>query len=94
MAYAREKAHNRVMPLLDFWFDFASTYSYPAAMRIAPLAQHAGVTVRFRPFLLGPLFKGHGWPTSTSSGFALISICRFGDPNPFHKTAYWLRALR
>ena len=21
----------------------------------------------------------------TSSGFALISICRFGDPNPFHK---------
>jgi 2-hydroxychromene-2-carboxylate isomerase len=64
VAYAREKAHNRVMPLLDFWFDFASTYSYPAAMRIAPLAQQAGVTVRFRPFLLGPLFKGHGWPTS------------------------------
>ena len=25
-------------PPLDFWFDFASTYSYPAAMRIAPLA--------------------------------------------------------
>ena len=24
------------MPTLDFWFDFASTYSYPAAMRIAP----------------------------------------------------------
>ena len=23
---------------LDFWFDFASTYSYPAAMRIGPLA--------------------------------------------------------
>jgi hypothetical protein len=58
VAYAREKAHNRVMPLLDFWFDFASTYSYPAAMRIAPLAQQAGVTLRFRPFLLGPLFKG------------------------------------
>ena len=100
VAYAREKAHNRVMPLLDFWFDFASTYSYPAAMRIAPLAQQAGVTVRFRPFLLGPLFKGHGIPQrvticgGTSSGFALISICRFGDPNPFHKTAYWLHALR
>jgi 2-hydroxychromene-2-carboxylate isomerase len=26
-------------PLLDFWFDFASTYSYPAAMQIAPVAQ-------------------------------------------------------
>ena len=42
-AYARGKAHNNMMPpLLDFWFDFASTYSYPAAMQIAPLAQQAG----------------------------------------------------
>jgi 2-hydroxychromene-2-carboxylate isomerase len=51
-------------PGLDFWFDFASTYSYPAAMRIAPLADAAGVRVRFRPFLLGPIFKAHGWTTS------------------------------
>jgi 2-hydroxychromene-2-carboxylate isomerase len=51
------------MPL-DFWFDFASTYSYPAMMRIAPLAREAGVTVRYRPFLLGPLFKAQGWDTS------------------------------
>jgi 2-hydroxychromene-2-carboxylate isomerase len=49
---------------LDFWFDFASTYSYPAAMRIGPLAQRAGVIVRFRPFLLGPIFKAQGWDTS------------------------------
>ena len=53
-----------MMPALDFWFDFASTYSYPAAMRIASRAQQAGVTVRFRPFLLGPLFKAQGWSTS------------------------------
>ncbi len=52
------------MPTLDFWFDFASTYSYPAAMRIAPLAAAAGVTVRYRPFLLGPIFKAQGWDTS------------------------------
>ena len=52
------------MPVLDFWFDFASTYSYPAAMRIAPLAATAGVTIRFRPFLLGPIFKAQGWDTS------------------------------
>lgn len=49
---------------LDFWFDFASTYSYPAAMRIAPLAAAAGVTVRYRPFLLGPIFKTQGWGSS------------------------------
>src|SRR5882757_5664997 len=49
---------------LDFWFDFASTYSYVAAMRIGPLAQAAGVGVHFRPFLLGPIFKAQGWTTS------------------------------
>jgi 2-hydroxychromene-2-carboxylate isomerase len=52
------------MPELDFWFDFASTYSYPSAMRIAPLAHDAGITVRFRPFLLGPIFKAQGWDNS------------------------------
>jgi 2-hydroxychromene-2-carboxylate isomerase len=49
---------------LDFWFDFASTYSYPAMMRIGPLAAAAGVTIRYRPFLLGPIFKAQGWETS------------------------------
>jgi len=52
------------MPTLEFWFDFASSYSYPAAMRIAPLAATAGVAVRFRPFLLGPIFKAQGWDSS------------------------------
>ena len=49
---------------LDFWFDFASTYSYPAAARIGRLAADAGVQVRFRPFLLGPIFKAQGWDSS------------------------------
>src|ERR1700694_2480032 len=51
-------------PVLDFWFDFASTYSYPAAMRIRTLASDAKVRVRFRPFLLGPIFKAQGWENS------------------------------
>ena len=51
-------------PKLDFWFEFASTYSYPAAMRIGALAAAAGVAVRWRPFLLGPIFKEQGWNTS------------------------------
>ena len=51
-------------PVLDFWFDFASTYSYLAAARIRPLAAAAKVQVRFRPFLLGPIFKANGWDTS------------------------------
>jgi 2-hydroxychromene-2-carboxylate isomerase len=51
-------------PILDFWFDFASTYSYPAIMRIRPLAAARKVAVRLRPFLLGPIFKAQGWDSS------------------------------
>src|ERR1700733_14566234 len=49
---------------LDFWLEFASTYSYPATMRIRALADAAGVNIRFRPFLLGPIFAAQGWTTS------------------------------
>ena len=45
---------------LDFWFDFGSTYSYPAAMRIEGLAMRHGVRVSWRPFLLGAIFKAQG----------------------------------
>ncbi|MFY8141668.1 MAG: DsbA family protein, partial [Caulobacter sp.] len=41
--------------MIEFWYEFASTYSYPAAMRIEALAEEAGVEVVWRPFLLGPL---------------------------------------
>ncbi|HXT06586.1 MAG TPA: 2-hydroxychromene-2-carboxylate isomerase [Roseiarcus sp.] len=51
-------------PALDFWYEFASTYSYPAAMRIEALAAARGVAVRWRPFLLGPLFAEQGWRDS------------------------------
>lgn len=52
------------MPKLEFWYEFASTYSYLAAMRIEKLAAAAGVEVTWRPFLLGPIFKAQGWETS------------------------------
>lgn len=52
------------MPIVDFWYDFASTYSYPAALRIEDLARSKGVAVRWRPFLLGPIFAGFGWRDS------------------------------
>ncbi|MEQ1648880.1 MAG: 2-hydroxychromene-2-carboxylate isomerase [Hyphomicrobiaceae bacterium] len=51
-------------PTLEFWYDFASTYSYLSAMRIKPLAERAGVEVLHRPFLLGPIFKAQGWASS------------------------------
>ena len=51
-------------PKLQFWFDFASTYSYLSAMRIDDLAGKAGVDVIWKPFLLGPIFADNGWDTS------------------------------
>jgi 2-hydroxychromene-2-carboxylate isomerase len=51
-------------PTLDFWFEFASTYSYPAALRIGALARQRGVSLRWRSFLLGPVFKAQGWDNS------------------------------
>ena len=41
---------------MEFWFDFASTYSYVAAMRVAGECERAGVELTWRPFLLGPIF--------------------------------------
>jgi 2-hydroxychromene-2-carboxylate isomerase len=84
-------------PVLEFWFDFASTYSYPAAMRLGPLAEEMGVAVCFRPFLLGPIFKAQGWPTSPFNLYPakgqhmwrdLERLCadlslRFRRPDPF-----------
>lgn len=49
---------------IEFWFEFASTYSYPAAMRIEALAASRGVSIAWRPFLLGPIFQRQGWNNS------------------------------
>jgi 2-hydroxychromene-2-carboxylate isomerase len=49
------------MPNLEFWYEFASTYSYLSAMRIEALATERGVTLAWRPFLLGPIFQAQGW---------------------------------
>jgi 2-hydroxychromene-2-carboxylate isomerase len=50
--------------MIEFWYEFASTYSYPAAMRVQLLADAASVAVRWRPFLLGPIFGSQGWNDS------------------------------
>jgi 2-hydroxychromene-2-carboxylate isomerase len=51
-------------PVLEFWYEFASTYSYLSAMRIEAEAEGAGLEIVWRPFLLGPIFAAQGWTTS------------------------------
>lgn len=50
--------------VIEFWYEFASTYSYPAAMRIEDLACKQEITVEWKPFLLGPLLREQGFSTS------------------------------
>lgn len=52
------------MRKLEFWYDFASSYSYLTAVRIEALAKTSGLQIVYRPFLLGPIFKAQGWTTS------------------------------
>ncbi|WP_170751751.1 2-hydroxychromene-2-carboxylate isomerase [Ruegeria lacuscaerulensis] len=49
---------------IQFWFEFASTYSYLSAMRIEEAAARHGVSVDWQPFLLGPIFFAQGWTDS------------------------------
>jgi 2-hydroxychromene-2-carboxylate isomerase len=88
-------------PKLDFWYEFASTYSYLAALRIEPLAQERNVDIAWRPFLLGPLFKAQGWDTSPFNLFPVKGaymwrdierLCeaqglKFRKPDPFPQSS-------
>lgn len=58
--------------MIEFWFEFASTYSYPAAMRVERVAGEAGVTVVWKPFLLGPLL--HSQQGMTDSPFNVVPV--------------------
>jgi 2-hydroxychromene-2-carboxylate isomerase len=49
---------------IQFWFEFASTYSYPTAMRVEAAAAARGIPVEWKPFLLGPIFQKQGWNDS------------------------------
>ena len=45
---------------LDFYFDFSSPYSYIASEEIEALAERHGRELRWRPILLGVVFKASG----------------------------------
>lgn len=55
---------NNPRQTIEFWFDFASNYSYLTAMRIEELAGSQGIDVAWQPFLLGPIFQSFGWESS------------------------------
>lgn len=44
---------------IDFFFDFSSSYSYVALPGVLQLADAHDVTINWKPFLLGVIFKAH-----------------------------------
>ena len=46
---------------LELFFDFASTYSYPAVMTAEQAAAQQGLRIALRPILLGPIFAAQGY---------------------------------
>lgn len=94
------------MSAIDFFYEFASTYSYLTAERIEARAADAGVEVRWRPFLLGPIFQAQGWDSSpfniypAKGAYMWRDVARLAEarglgfvrPDPFPQTS--LRAAR
>ncbi|MDD2869357.1 2-hydroxychromene-2-carboxylate isomerase [Neomegalonema sp.] len=47
-------------PVLEVWFDFASSYSCPSVLRVGDLARARGIGILWKPFILGPVFARNG----------------------------------
>jgi 2-hydroxychromene-2-carboxylate isomerase len=63
---------------VEFWYEFASPYSYLAAARIERLAAAAGLRVDWRPFLLGPILAQRAHDPSP-----------FQNPTPAQRRYRW-----
>ena len=88
-------------PAVHFWYEFASTYSYLAALRIEAQAKERNMDIAWRPFLLGPIFKAQGWATSPFNLYPakgaymwrdLERLCdvqglKFRKPDPFPQSS-------
>ena len=85
---------------LEFWFEFASTYSHVAAQRIEAVARAAGVSVVWKPFLLGPIFRKQGWNDSPFNIYPAKGVYMWTDMErqcakhgvPFRKPSAFPRA--
>lgn len=47
---------------LDFWFDYTCPYAYLASTQVEALARRTGDALRWRPMLLGGVFRAHATP--------------------------------
>jgi 2-hydroxychromene-2-carboxylate isomerase len=63
---------------IEFYFDFSSPYGYLASEKIDDLAARHGRKVRWRPILLGVVFKQTGGaPLTTAAAQGRVLAARF-----------------
>jgi len=58
------------MPTLDFWFDYSCPYAYVASTQVEALAARTGATLRWRPMLLGGVFRAVATPQNLAAGLS------------------------
>ena len=58
------------MPKMEFWLEYASTYSYLSVARIGKLADACGVEIDWQPFWLFPVREQQGLPRPFPEGSA------------------------
>jgi 2-hydroxychromene-2-carboxylate isomerase len=66
-------------PALDFFFDYSSPFAYLAATQVQGIAERHGARLRWRPFLLGGLFRAIGTP--------MVPFAEMGSAKQSHAVA-------
>ncbi len=81
---ASEEAPATDATTLDFWYDFSSPFAYLGATQIEAVARRCGATLRWRPLLLGALFKSVGTPN-----VPLLAMSEAKRQYQGRELAYW-----
>lgn len=58
---------DRASPRLELWFDYSCPYAYLASTQAEALARRHDVALRWKPFLLGGVFRANGTPQNLSN---------------------------
>jgi 2-hydroxychromene-2-carboxylate isomerase len=75
-------------PLLTFFHDFSSPFSYLGSARVSAIAEAAGARLSWRPILLGALFREIGTPDVPL--FAMHAARQAAILRDMHDQARWL----
>jgi 2-hydroxychromene-2-carboxylate isomerase len=76
---------------VELFFDFSSPNAYFCAMQLPAIAARHGATVKWRPFLLGGLFKSlavdqtPGMSSANKAAYGLVELERWSDK---HRIAF------